>query len=225
VNFSIIKKTQVLAFASFLLIPVVMVLGGMLVIFIDPEIALRTANYERNYQLLNSLKTVLLLATAAVDLGLWVLGCFLMLKSKSQSYWWLILAALGPFGLAGIAMLDDKDPLPGDLYQRFVQGMRTIPRVAYELGVFVVVWVAAFLGMVIMRDIGIMMQSASSGMTTAQIIDLQNASSGMYAFTEGLEAMGLLVLFYLVFPILINLAGALSPSRRRTLPPLSHRAQ
>jgi len=181
----------------------------MLVIFIDPEIAHRTANYERNFRLLNSLKTILLLLTVAVDLGLWLLGFFLTLKSKKQSYWWLVLAALGPFGLAGIAMLDDKDPLPGDLYQRFVQRMKTIPRVAYELGVFVVVWVVAFLGMVIMRNVEVMVQAASSGMTQAQIIDQQNLSSGMYAFTEGLEAMGLLVVFYLVLPVLVNFAGQL----------------
>lgn len=198
-----------LAFASFLLIPVVTLLGAMLVIFIDPEIAVRTANYERNYRLLNSLKTILLLLTLLVDFGLWVLGCFLLLKSRMQSYWWLALSVLGPVGLAGISMLNDRDPLPGDLYQRFVQRMKRVPRVAYELGVFVVVWVGAFTGMVIMRNLEIMVQSASTGVSQAQIISQQNASSGMYAFTEGLEAMGLLVVFYLVFPILVNFAGQL----------------
>ena len=184
-------------------------LGATLVIFIDPEIAARTANYERNFRLLNSLKTILLLATMLVDLGLWVLGCFLMLKSRKQSYRWLALSALGPFGLAGITMLDDKDPLPGDLYQRFVQSMRTIPRVAYELGLFVVIWVGAFMGMVVMRNVEVMVQAASSGMTQAQIINQQNASSGMYAFTEGLEATALLIVFYLAFPLVFNIAGQL----------------
>jgi hypothetical protein len=56
----------------------------------------------------------------------------------------------------------------------------------------------------------IMYQSATTGISTAQIIDQQNASSGMWAFAEGMEVMYLVVLFYLFWPILFNLVGRLA---------------
>ena len=45
------KRPYVLAIVSFLMIPVVFVPAMMLVSFIDPEIALGTSNYERNFRL------------------------------------------------------------------------------------------------------------------------------------------------------------------------------
>ena len=98
------------------------------------------------------------------------------------------LAMLGPFGLIVLTMLSDKAPAPGDLYQRFVGKLKIYLRVAYELGFFLVVWVGAFLTMVLKRDLMIMSEAATTGISTAQIIDRQNASSGMWAFSEGLEA-------------------------------------
>lgn len=44
-------------------------------------------------------------------------------------------------------------------------------------------------------------------MTAAQIIDLQNASSGMWAFGEGLEVMFIVILLYLLRPMLFNLVS------------------
>jgi len=44
-------------------------------------------------------------------------------------------------------------------------------------------------------------------MSKAQIIDIQNASSGMWAFGEGLEVMYLVVLFYLLRPILFSVVS------------------
>jgi hypothetical protein len=55
----------------------------------------------------------------------------------------------------------------------------------------------------------IMLESARTGVPTAQIIDLQNASSGMWAFSEGLEILFLVILFYLFWPICFNLVGSL----------------
>jgi hypothetical protein len=61
--------------------------------------------------------------------------------------------------------------------------------------------------MVLKRNLVIWYQSATTGMSTAQIIDIQNASSGMWAFGEGLEVMYLVVLFYLLRPILFSVVG------------------
>ena len=72
-----------------------------------------------------------------------------------------------------------------------------------------VVWVGAFLAMVLTRDLMIMVEAATTGTSTAQIIDRQNASSGMYAISEGLEVLFLVVLFYLLWPICFNVVGRL----------------
>lgn len=69
--------------------------------------------------------------------------------------------------------------------------------------------VGAFLAMVLKRDLMIMVEAAATGISKAQIIDRQNASSGMWAFSEGLEVLFLVVLFYLLWPIGINAVGRL----------------
>jgi hypothetical protein len=203
------KRPYVLAIVSFLMIPAVTVLAGILINSIDPEIAARTSNYERNYRLLNLAKTLSVLAVLLVIMGLWFLTCFFLVKSKKRSYGWLPLAMFGPFGLIVLTMLSNNASAPGDLYQQFIGKLKIYLRVAYELGFFVVVWVGAFLTMVLERDLMIIYEAATTGASTAQIIDQQNASSGMWAFREGLEVLFLVVLFYLLWPICFNVAGRL----------------
>src|SRR6266480_5858857 len=174
------KRPYALAIVSFLMIPAVTVLAGMLINSIDPEIAARTSNYERNYQLLNLAKNLSMFAVFLVMMGFWFLTCFFLVKSKKRSYGWLPLAMLGPFGLIVLTMLSDNAPAPADLYQQFVAKLKIYLRVAYELGFFVVVWVGAFLTMVLERDLMIIYEAAATGTSTAQIIDQQNASSGMW---------------------------------------------
>ncbi|HTN73332.1 MAG TPA: hypothetical protein VMO00_19785 [Methylomirabilota bacterium] len=203
------KRPYVLAIVSFLMIPAVTVLGGLLINSIDPEIAVRFPNYERNYRLLTLVKTLSMLAGLSVIMVLWLLTCFFLIKSKQRSYGWLPLAVLGPFGLIILTMLSDNAPAPGDLYQHFVGKLKIYLRVAYELIFFVVVWVGAYQTMVLKRDLMIMYEAATTGTSTAQIIDLQNASSGMWAFSEGLEVFFLVVLFYLLWPICFNVVGRL----------------
>jgi hypothetical protein len=133
--------------------------------------------------------------------------CYLVIRSKEQSSWWLFFAALGPFGFAILAMLNDRAPAETDRYARFVRSLKKFVRVGYELCTFVIVWVLAYEAMVLKRNLMIMYESASTGMSTAQIIDRQNASSGMWAFAEGNEVMYLVVLFYLLWPIVFNIVG------------------
>jgi hypothetical protein len=56
----------------------------------------------------------------------------------------------------------------------------------------------------------ILYESATTGSSTAQIIANQNASSGMWAFSEGLEVMFLVALLYLIWPIAFNIVGRLA---------------
>jgi hypothetical protein len=201
------KRPYVLAIVSFLMIPAVSVLAATLINSINPEIAAGHSNYERNYRLLSLAKNISMLAVLLVIMGLWFLTCFFLVKSKKRSYRWLPLAMLGPFGLIILTMLSDNAPAPGDLYQQFVGKLKIYLRVAYELCFFLVAWVGAFLTMVLKRDLMIMVEAAMTGISTAQIIDRQNASSGMYAFSEGLEVLFLVVLFYLLWPICFNAVG------------------
>ena len=182
------KKSYFLAIVSFLAIPAVTVIAMRLINSIDPEIAAGSANYERNY---------------------WLLTCFFLLKSKKQPYGWLPLALLVWIGLIVMTMLRNNAPAPGDLYQRFVGGLKIYIRVAYELGFFVIVWVAAYQLMVLKRNLMILRQAAATGVSPDQIITQQNASSGMWAFGESLEVMFLVVLMYLLWPVSFNVVGSL----------------
>jgi hypothetical protein len=177
---------------------------------IDPEIAAATSNYERNYRLLNLARTLSMLAVLLVIIGLWFLTCLFLVKSKQRSYGWLPLARLGPFGLIILTMLSDNAPTPGDLYRQFVSKLKISVRVVYELGFFIVAWLVAFQVMVLRRDLMIMYESATTGVPVAQIIDQQNASSGMYAFGEGLEVLFLVALCYLLWPLCFNVVGRLA---------------
>jgi hypothetical protein len=118
---------------------------------------------------------------------------FFLVKSKERSYGWLPLAVLGPFGLIILSLLGDNAPVPEDLYQPFVGKLKLYLRIAYELSFFVLAWVGAYQAMVLKRDLMIMVEAAATGTSTAQIIDQQNASSGMWAFGESLEVFFLVV--------------------------------
>jgi hypothetical protein len=58
---TMIKKYYVLALASLVMIPVVTIAGAMASIAIDPEIAVRYGHYERDFRILNQIKSGLIL--------------------------------------------------------------------------------------------------------------------------------------------------------------------
>jgi hypothetical protein len=201
------KKQRVVALVLLLLIPMVWMLGGFLFSLINPEIAAGHPNYVRNYHILSVVKHLSFLASAGVVAILWLLVCFLVIRSKQRSSWWLFFALLGPFGFAILAMLKDRAPGERDRHARFVLNLNRFARVGYEVCIFVIIWMLAYQGMVLKRNLMIMYESASTGISTAQIINQQNASSGMWAFAEGNEVMYMVVLFYLIWPIVFNIAG------------------
>ena len=201
------KKQSVLALVLLLLIPVVLVLGGMLFSLINPEIAAGHPNYERNFHLLTLLKEMMIWATAAVVSVLWLLVCLLVIRSKKRSSAWLFLAVLGPFGLAVLAMLGDRTTAETDPYTRFVRNLNGLVRVGYEICGFVVAWVLAYEAMVVQRALIVRYEAVATGSSIAQVIDRQNASGGMWAFAEGLEVMFLVVLLYLLRPVVFNVVS------------------
>ena len=201
------KKQTFVALVLLLLIPMVLMLGGWLFSLINPEIAAGHSHYTRNYHLLGLLKNMSFLAASAVVLILWPLVCLLVIRSKERSSLWLFFAALGPFGFAILAMLNDRAPAETDRHARFVRNLNRFVRVGYEVGAFLVISLLAYQAMVLKRNLMIMYQSATTGISTAQIIDQQNASSGMWAFAEGNEVMYMVVLFYLLWPIVFNILG------------------
>ena len=202
-----IKKQWLVAIVLLLLIPLILTLGGMLFSLINPEVAAGHPNYVRSYHLLNLLRSTFMRASIATVAGLWVLVCLLVIRSKKQSNLWLFLAALGPFGFAVLTMLNNRAPAETDRYARFVRNLNGVVRVGYELCTFVIVWCLAYEAMVLKRTLMIRYEAATTGMSTAQITNLQNASSGMWAFAEGNEVMYLVALLYLLWPIVFNIVG------------------
>ena len=104
------KKQSIVALVLLLLIPLVRMLGGILFSLINPEIAAGHPNYVQNYHRLSLLKNMCRWASAGLWSILWMLVCFLVIRSKKRSHLWLFLAALGPFGFAVLAMLNDRAP-------------------------------------------------------------------------------------------------------------------
>jgi hypothetical protein len=202
-----IKKQWVVALVLFLLILLELKLGGMLFRLINPESAAGHPNYVQNYHRLSVLKHMALWGSEAGVFVLWLLVCLLVIRSKKRSPLWLFMAALGPFGFAVLAGLNDRAPAETDSYARFVRNLNWFVRAGYELCIFVLACVLAYQGMVFKRNLMIRHQAAVTGMSVAQIIDQQNASSGMWAFAEGNEEMYLVILFYLLWPIVFNIVG------------------
>jgi len=102
--------------------------------------------------------------------------------------------------------------LPGDLYQQFVGKLKFYLRVPLELCFFVLAWIVAYQTMILIRNLSIVYESVTTGRTIAEIIGIQNASSGMWAFGDELRELYLVALFYLVWPIFFNVAGLFGKS-------------
>jgi hypothetical protein len=199
------KKQVAVALVLVLLIPVVMMVGGLLFSLINPESAAGQPDYVRNFQLLTLVRNAAFFGAGGVAVILWLVACFLVIQSKERSAGWMVLAALGPIGFAVLVRLNDKRPLETDRYTLFVRRMNWFVRASYEVLLFVVLWELGYQAMVLKGNLMILYQSASTGTPTAQNIDVQNASSGMWAFGEAIEVMYLVVLLYLLLPTAFNL--------------------
>ena len=207
-----VKKPYAVAIGLFLAIAVATLLGAAVVNFIDPEFARGHADYERNFRLLAHAKSFLFFATLLLNVVLWFAACIFLIKSKGRSNWWLLLAILGPFGFAFLAMLGDVAPEHRDLYQRFVRNLNIYVRAGYETFTLLLVWTLAFQIIEWKHALMVAYESATTGLSTAQILQVQNASSGMWAFGEGLQTMYLVVLIYLLWPVCFNIVGRLLKS-------------
>jgi hypothetical protein len=65
------KRHYVMALACYLAIPVVVIAGFALTRLIDPEMARGSADYERNFRLLQLVATGAVMAVAGLALILW----------------------------------------------------------------------------------------------------------------------------------------------------------
>jgi hypothetical protein len=205
-----IKKQLLVALLLLLLIPVVMLGGGFLFNLINPEVAAGHSNYVRNWHLLNQLKSLVMLAMFASVVALYLLGSYLVIRSKHQAGIWLILALLGPLGFAILSVLNDRAPSQTDRYSRFLRSMNWFLRAGYEILSFVLICELSWQLMILKRNLLIHYQSVITGVSPAQIIATQNASSGMWAFGESLEVMFFVIVFYLLRPILFNLTARIA---------------
>ncbi len=206
-------KKQLWALLVFLLIPVIVVGGGMLVVAIDPEKLAGHANYARNFHLLQFGKSALMLGVLGTVVVAWFVTCLLLLAAKNRPLPWLLLGLLGPFGMAVLASLRDLSPEPAGLYERLLRKLNIFVRIAYEIGFFFLGWSVAWQMMIIKREGMIAYQSAITGLTRQQILDEQNASSGMWAFSELNEVVFCFALLYVLRPVLVNIVGGLFKPR------------
>jgi hypothetical protein len=203
----IAKSHYIIALGCYLTIPAVMLAGVGLSRLIDPELARFSADYARNFRLLELAATGALMATTGLAMALWGASYYLVLKSRQRSMLWLALAAAGPFGFMFITMLADRSPAPQDLYQQFLRKLKLYWRIPLEIVLFVSAWILAYQCVVLKRESLIRFESFWTGTPVETIIDRQTASSGMYAFGEGLETIFVVTLLYLLLPMIFNLVG------------------
>jgi hypothetical protein len=104
-----------------------------------------------------------------------------------------------------LASLNDRTTEETDSYTRFVRKLNWFARAVYELLSFVIIWELAWQAMVLKSTLMIRYEAATTGVSTTQIISLRDASSGMWAFGEGMEVMYLAVLLYLLRPIVFRI--------------------
>ncbi len=199
------KKQPLVALVLYLVIPAITMAGGALSNLINPEIAAGHANYAQNFHLLQMLKIGILLASFALAGCVWLFIFYLLARAKDRTWHWMILALFGPFGLIVLASLDDTSPAASDRYARFLRSMHWLVRAGWEILSLIVAWEFAWQAMSVLRTLIIHAQAVAQHLTVAQIIDQQNASSGMWAFGEFLEVLYFIPLLYLVRPFLVAL--------------------
>src|SRR5262245_27503639 len=122
------NKKQFWALLVFLLIPVVVIGGGMLVVAIDPEKLAGHANYARNFHLIELARRAVMLGILGTTVVAWFATCLLLLASKNRPLPWLALGLLGPFGIAILASLRELSPEPSDLYERLLRKLHILIR-------------------------------------------------------------------------------------------------
>ena len=204
-----LKCDAVRALAALVAIPVVMIGCTAVAFSINPESSTIGSFHLQNYWLLYDVRRVLLWVTPLAVVGLWFLTCLFVVRAKGRSYAWSAVGLLGPFGLIALTMLGSKRVERGGLYDRWVRHRHWALRVLYQVMLFAVIVVAADRLIVLKRPLVILWQSHVTGFPVEEVVRQQDASSGMWAFGEGLETLFLVVLFYLLGPICFKAAGLL----------------
>ncbi len=211
------KKQAALAFGLYLQIPFIFFGQGIVSSYINPESAAGHPDYARNFHRLTDLKLLIFFGSLASVVALFVSVFILVIRSKRRSLFWLFLAFWGPIGFSILAMLDDLSPAAEtDSYERFVCRLNRFVRVGYEVCAFVLIWQVAYSIMVAKRMLMIAYEAGTTGVSTAQIMDIRDASSGMWAFGEGNEVMYFVILLYLLRPIAFRLGARAFATMRST---------
>src|SRR5438045_8830358 len=104
-------KQWVVAIVLLLLIPAVLMLGGMIFNLINPEIAAGHPNYERNFHLLSLLKRMTLWVSITVVAVLLMLVFSLVIRATNRSIVWLFHASLLTYWIAILVSLMNDAPV------------------------------------------------------------------------------------------------------------------
>lgn len=211
------KRHYFLALACFLAMPVIMIGGAALYALLDPAMVRGRADFLLDHRVQDFVRPAVLAGSAGLIVVLWIATCAFVLRSRQLSLGWILLAAAGPFGYIVLALLDNRSATAADPYQEFIRKLKVYWRIPLEMIFFVAAWSLAFLTMEIRQELMIRVQSFTTGIPAATLVDQQNASGGMSAFGDMLQVIYLVVLVYLLWPIVFDLAHRLL--RPSTTPP------
>ena len=100
--------------------------------------------------------------------------------------------------------------------RRFPARIKVWWRLPLEVAAFIGIWSVAYDVVVFKRDVMIALESARTGVPVSTIVERQNESSGMWAFSEGLEQLYLIGLVYLLWPLVFNATAGLLRRRGGT---------
>ena len=198
------KRTYLWVGICLALIPVVLIGAVVVHGMIDPEIAARHANYERNYRLLESIRSAVFHGALLVMLALWFAACVFLARTKDRSVLWATFGVLGPLGFAVIAALRSRAGQPEGPYQSFIARLGTATHIAFELLLFVAIVSLSIAAVSLHEDVMIAWAAHAQGVSVEEIVRERDASSGMYAFSELLETIYVIVCLYFVVPLVAN---------------------
>ena len=204
----IAKPHYAMALVCYLAIPALMIVGVALSRLIDPEMARYSGDYTRNFRLLELRRNGRAdghhrPGTAPLARKL-LSGAQVSASFGARGWHWL---QPDRSGLCSSPCLWTARLRRIDLYQQFIGKLKLYWRIPLEIALFVSAWTLAYQCVALKRELLIRFESFSTGTPVETIIDRQTASSGMYAFGEGLETIFLVTLLYLLWPIFFNMLG------------------
>jgi hypothetical protein len=109
--------------------------------------------------------------------------------------------------LAGFRLSLSIDPEWARGHADYVRNYQLLDAVRHVLFAGTIAFMVLLWTLELKREVAIRVESLMTATPVATIVAIQDASSGMWAFSEGLQMCYLVVLIYLIWPIVFNLGA------------------